>query len=494
MQKAYSRQNFHNGTDPALDEVDMNKIDQGLDVVDDRVIELDMTKANKTDVLSCVAGITYSISTGIMTITQESGAVQQVNFGLNNVALSMSPLGVITMEDSEGNTYTCDLREIINSKLSELQDVDADNPTNGQVLQYNGTSHKWEAADNDGGTAVSYEAQTLTTPQKAQARENIDAPSVEEAIQSNPNLLDNPFFTVNERGQSSYSVAGYTVNRFRTWTNDVTVTPLSPNGITIANSGSANYLLTQHITAEKANFLRGKKVTLSLMLTNGDIIKATDTVADSGTFMLVAEETDIKIRLRIGSSQHWVDIYVDGTKSIDHIKLELGSTCTIALDTPNAPSIELAKCQTSTADVSVDTYTNKGNLVTSNSIAPTEDGATASQAYAVGSHFFRGGDYCTCIQAIAQNGTFTLNTNYKVTTLSPRLVAISATTDASGNARITSTDAGDTVVGFTASCYSADAVISPFYSNGWANWALHVADFTGAPKASYTVSGYAIII
>ena len=43
MQKAYSRQNFHNGTDPALDEVDMNKIDQGLDVVDDRVIELDMT-------------------------------------------------------------------------------------------------------------------------------------------------------------------------------------------------------------------------------------------------------------------------------------------------------------------------------------------------------------------------------------------------------------------------------------------------------------------
>ena len=122
MQKAYSRQNFQNGTTPALDEVDMNKIDQGLDAVDDRVIELDMTKADQTDVLACVNSILYNISTGLMTISYKSGAVQTVNLGLNNVALSMSPLGVITMEDSEGNTYTCDLRNIINSKLSELQD------------------------------------------------------------------------------------------------------------------------------------------------------------------------------------------------------------------------------------------------------------------------------------------------------------------------------------------------------------------------------------
>jgi hypothetical protein len=53
--------------------------------------------------------------------------------------------------------------------------------------------------------------------------------------------------------------------------------------------------------------------------------------------------------------------------------------------------------------------------VNTDAIAPTEDGATASQAYAVGSHFLRGGKYCTAIAAISNGGTFTLNTNYKVT-------------------------------------------------------------------------------
>ena len=45
-------------------------------------------------------------------------------------------------------------------------------------------------------------------------------------------------------------------------------------------------------------------------------------------------------------------------------------------------------------------------------IGTVEDGATASQAYAVGEHFIREGAFCTCKQAISQGGSFTLNTNY----------------------------------------------------------------------------------
>ena len=233
-------------------------------------------------------------------------------------------------------------------------------------------------------------------------------------IQSNRNLLDNAFFTVNERGKSSYSTVGYTLNRYRTWTNDVTVTPLSPNGVTIANSGTGNYVLTQYITNELANFLRGKTVTLSIMPTNGTIISNTDVVADSGAYNLIAETDDLKIRLHLGTTvTHYVDIYVNGTKSIDRIMLELGSTCTIALDAPRPYAEELARCQTNTADTVYDAYVGKGNFVLSNSIAPTEDGATASKAYVVGEPFFRGGDYCVCISAIASGGTFTLDTNYK---------------------------------------------------------------------------------
>lgn len=45
-------------------------------------------------------------------------------------------------------------------------------------------------------------------------------------------------------------------------------------------------------------------------------------------------------------------------------------------------------------------------------IAPVENGTTASKAYAVGSHFIRGGKFCTCKANTAQGETCTLNTNY----------------------------------------------------------------------------------
>lgn len=50
-------------------------------------------------------------------------------------------------------------------------------------------------------------------------------------------------------------------------------------------------------------------------------------------------------------------------------------------------------------------------------IGNVEDGATASQAYAVGEHFTRGGKFCTCKANMAQGETWTLNTKYVEGTL-----------------------------------------------------------------------------
>lgn len=55
-------------------------------------------------------------------------------------------------------------------------------------------------------------------------------------------------------------------------------------------------------------------------------------------------------------------------------------------------------------------------------IGTVEDGATASQAYAVGEHFIKDGAFCTCIQAIAQGGSFILGTNYTVGDVANSLV------------------------------------------------------------------------
>jgi hypothetical protein len=59
--------------------------------------------------------------------------------------------------------------------------------------------------------------------------------------------------------------------------------------------------------------------------------------------------------------------------------------------------------------------------INSDMIAPTEDGATASQAYAQGKYFLRNNQFCKAKTAIASGATFTLGTNYEVTTIAAEL-------------------------------------------------------------------------
>lgn len=54
-------------------------------------------------------------------------------------------------------------------------------------------------------------------------------------------------------------------------------------------------------------------------------------------------------------------------------------------------------------------------------IAPIETGTTASQAYAVGKYFLLNNKFCKAKTAIASGATFTLNTNYEVTTIADEL-------------------------------------------------------------------------
>ena len=54
-------------------------------------------------------------------------------------------------------------------------------------------------------------------------------------------------------------------------------------------------------------------------------------------------------------------------------------------------------------------------------IAPIETGTTASQAYAIGKYFILNDQFCKAKTAIASGATFTLNTNYEVTTVANEL-------------------------------------------------------------------------
>ncbi len=71
-----------------IDEIALNKISNGLDTVDDRVISLDSTKANQTDLLTCLASVSYNTSTGTFVFTKKDGTTITVDTLLEKLAVN----------------------------------------------------------------------------------------------------------------------------------------------------------------------------------------------------------------------------------------------------------------------------------------------------------------------------------------------------------------------------------------------------------------------
>lgn len=169
-------------------------------------------------------------------------------------------------------------------------------------------------------------AQTLTTAQQSQARANIMAGG------SNRNLLDNPWFTVNQRGLTTMSSASYAMDRWKC-DNAITNGMVCSNGVVTLAS---NTVFAQRIEPTLMEFLKGKTVTASILKSDGTVVSATNVVNSSGStgFSNVGGIDLSPIRFR-----------VVGGVAIKAVKLELGSVSTLANDAPPNYAEELAKCQ-----------------------------------------------------------------------------------------------------------------------------------------------------
>lgn len=90
MNKAYSRIIWVNypATTTPLNDTNLNRMDLALDTIDDRVITLDTTKAEESDLLTCVASIGFNSTTGIMTITLKNGTTGTIDTGLSKLAVN----------------------------------------------------------------------------------------------------------------------------------------------------------------------------------------------------------------------------------------------------------------------------------------------------------------------------------------------------------------------------------------------------------------------
>lgn len=83
-----------------------------------------------------------------------------------------------------------------------------------------------------------------------------------------PKLNDNPFFLVNQRGQRSYTVNGYTVDRWKMWSNTATLNVLDDGVKITLNQSPSNDLRLLHQIIENPQDLVGKTVTAAFWITS----------------------------------------------------------------------------------------------------------------------------------------------------------------------------------------------------------------------------------
>ena len=144
----------------------------------------------------------------------------------------------------------------------------------------------------------------------------------------NPNLLDNWYFgnPVNQRGQTSYTDSGYTIDRWKFGGYSQTIT-LATNGII----WDTNTGVWWGQTIENWDALVGKTVTVSALI-GGNLYSVSGVVNNSDRISVVVSE---KVTLEISPEQKGVRLvtYVTESTSVGAvlaIKLELGSQQTLA--------------------------------------------------------------------------------------------------------------------------------------------------------------------
>ena len=163
-----------------------------------------------------------------------------------------------------------------------------------------------------------------------------------EGIISNPNLLINPDFRVNQRGQTEYVATDTSVYSVDRWCIIGTCIPTS-TGVSVS---SINSSFGYGVFAQKFGKMIYGAVTLSTKV-NGNIFRVTGDASNLGNLVISdADGTAIGyVRLNATDSITALEfiIYENCQMNIEWVKLELGSIATPFV--PPDPATELVKCQ-----------------------------------------------------------------------------------------------------------------------------------------------------
>ena len=90
--KAFERLFWKNrpSTDTPLNATDMNHIESGIDALDDRIVQLDVLKADAQVVNGMVADALLNESNGVLTITYKNGSTKTYDTNLEKIATNFT--------------------------------------------------------------------------------------------------------------------------------------------------------------------------------------------------------------------------------------------------------------------------------------------------------------------------------------------------------------------------------------------------------------------
>ena len=160
------------------------------------------------------------------------------------------------------------------------------------------------------------------------------------------NLLDNGWFTVNQRGWTSgvgiYNQ--YCVDRWKmTYGNVMGTIEVTANGLHITpDTVGDRTTLYQPFESDVYAKLNGKTFTFSALMSDGTIYSGTKTL-DTSNDITFFENTKIKLLWVTGYKCFRFDVLDEIT--IRAVKVEVGTVSTLHLDVAPDPTTELLKCQ-----------------------------------------------------------------------------------------------------------------------------------------------------
>lgn len=205
-------------------------------------------------------------------------------------------------------------------------------------------------AQVDKVTGLYFKDESTSAAEKAFAQLNIGTAG------SNRNLLDNPFFTVRQRGDGPFGAgAGYTVDRWTKFYNGIITA--TDNGVSIAPNTTSGWIeFAQYLPADMGAALEGKTLTLSALLQDGTLYSKSGVCAakpSSGTtnFITISmpnsmgfvagRRNDGALRIEFTYGQ----AYSQDPLNVRAVKLELGSVSTLANDAPPKYEQALLDCE-----------------------------------------------------------------------------------------------------------------------------------------------------